>query len=120
MDYPLFFPNWIPTSKYIKELQTPCNIKAAVTGVQDEGPEIRTYDDEDLIWRKKVMAAPRAFRPFKFPPYEWRRKLKTILEVAIEEDEEEPVVIPRKNSRNTSFLSRLRFLFFSCWGRNHH
>ncbi|XP_077150264.1 uncharacterized protein LOC143815184 isoform X2 [Ranitomeya variabilis] len=107
MDYPLFFPNWIPTSKYIKELQTPCNIKAAVTGVQDEGPEIRTYDDEDLI-------------PFKFPPYEWRRKLKTILEVAIEEDEEEPVVIPRKNSRNTSFLSRLRFLFFSCWGRNHH
>ncbi|XP_077155555.1 uncharacterized protein LOC143817979 isoform X3 [Ranitomeya variabilis] len=98
MDYPLFFPNWIPASKYIKELQTPCNIKAAVTGVQDEGPEIR---------------------PFKFPPYEWRPKLKTILEVAIEEDEEEPVVIPRKNSRNTSFLSRLRFLFFSCWGRNH-
>ncbi|XP_069802734.1 uncharacterized protein [Dendropsophus ebraccatus] len=123
MDYPLFFPDYVPASLFIKELQTPEYVKAAKdVDEEDEEPEVRTIEDIELdlpdrAWKKAVKTAPRAFRPFKFPPSEWRPSLETIWEVDEEEDEEEAVVVivPRRSSsRRSRFLSRLRSLFCCC------
>ncbi|XP_075706979.1 uncharacterized protein LOC142741491 [Rhinoderma darwinii] len=94
MDYPLFFPDYVPASLYIKELQTQSYIEAAVKEAQVAERRFRTLFPEDVLWIEKVMKAPREFRPFKFKEYKWRPKLETIMEVAVEETED-PVQIPR-------------------------